>query len=142
MEREGWADLRILIVDDSALDRRALRDSLERIGYWNVTEAESGEEGLARTKGEPFDAVIVDYVMGPLDGIRLLEHVRGLRPEAGRILVTGFASHEVAIDAINRGGVHGILLKPFTDDTLGSVVQTATHRAHLAEKTSFHHELS
>ncbi len=67
---------RILIVDDSAIIRRALKTQLERLGAV-VTQAEDGQQGLEAALATPFDLIISDVEMPHLDGFGLCERLKG-----------------------------------------------------------------
>jgi DNA-binding NtrC family response regulator len=91
----------ILLVDDDRdiLDgyRRTLR------GEFLIDVAQSGQEalGLIDTKG-PYAVVISDMRMPGMDGIELLRRVKSAAPETVRVMLTGNAETETAIEAINE----------------------------------------
>ncbi len=68
---------RILVVDDSAVQRRILRVQLERIGY-QVSEAGSGDAGIDACRGSPPDIIISDWMMPGLSGLEFCAAVRAL----------------------------------------------------------------
>jgi len=67
---------------------------------------------LARVKEAPFDIVITDLKMEGLDGLAFLAKVKELRPEAGVIVITGFATLETARESF-RKGAFDFVAKPF-----------------------------
>jgi len=76
----------ILIVDDSAFNRLLLKRRLHELGYGEPAMAENGVAGLAAIDARRFDAVLLDLEMPELDGIGVLEALRG-RPDAPPVIV-------------------------------------------------------
>lgn len=126
---------RVLVVDDCEPDRMVIRRAIERLGARDVVEAMSGEEALSRLRGEPFELVVSDFSMGKMDGVRLLEVVRREHPAACRVLVTGHAHFDLALDAINRAGVHALLQKPLDLAALPAALERAFARAAMERGT-------
>ncbi len=123
----------LLIVDDEAFVRSALRRSLRSEGYSTFTAA-TAEEGLALLKAQPIDLVMSDQVMPGMTGIEFLGQVRDLHPSVGRILLTGHADMEEAIKAINRGEIYRFLLKPWDDTELKITLHLAFERVELEQE--------
>jgi diguanylate cyclase (GGDEF)-like protein len=73
------------------------------------------------------DIILTDQRMPGMSGVRLLEWVRQHSPAAVRLLMTGYAELEEAVDAINRGGVFHYLIKPWKVDTLLETLRQAAH---------------
>jgi DNA-binding NtrC family response regulator len=115
----------ILVVDDDLESADLLRDALVRRGH-ACTTCGSGAEALERLRaGKPaIDVVITDVQMGGMDGLELSRAIRALRPEVLTIVVTGFASLEIAIEAI-RAGAYDFVLKPIAIDALALAVNRA-----------------
>ncbi|MBM7119080.1 hybrid sensor histidine kinase/response regulator [Archangium primigenium] len=107
--------LRVLLVDDSLADQRALRRALEKDTgtKWDVELAGSAEEALERLAQPPMpDAVVLDFHLPGIDGVALLQ---GLRERCGPqmpavVVFTGSGNERVAVDAM-RAGAHDYLLK-------------------------------
>jgi CheY-like chemotaxis protein len=115
---------RVLLVDDEPLVLEAL--SLQLRGRFEVHTATSAALGLAAlATGAPFAAVISDLQMPGCDGIDFLVEVRRRAPTAVRILLTGKADAPNAAAAVNRAGVHRLLLKPFRSTELKSALDAA-----------------
>ena len=88
--------MRLLIVDDEPHIRRMMRLTLEATGY-QVEEAADGENGLARFgDGKDWAAVLLDQKMPGLDGLETLGQIKTRAPEACVVMVTAFASIELA----------------------------------------------
>jgi len=74
--------------------------------------AERGDQGLAKAKEQPFDAVITDLKMPGLSGLELVEQLHATKPRLPIIVVTAFGTTETAIEA-TKLGAYDYLLKPF-----------------------------
>lgn len=73
----GAANARVLVVDDSSVARRQLREALEAVGI-SVSEASEGVEALWRARQQPYDLIITDIHMPAMDGLQLLRELRKL----------------------------------------------------------------
>ncbi len=105
--------LDVLVVDDEADGRRALRDSLEDRGH-RVEEAASGEQALAILEDRAVDAVLLDLNMPGLHGLDALVKIRELAPDTGVIVVTAEKTTENAFKAAQRGAFD-FIEKPVRD---------------------------
>lgn len=103
----------ILIVDDEEVIRQVLRQLLVRDGH-ELVEATSAEEAMRLITTREFDLVVTDKNLPGMDGVRLLELARKLRPEMKAILITGYPS-ETSAEAGLRLGVMDYLTKPFDE---------------------------
>jgi len=102
---------RILIVDDSALSRRTLRQILEPAGY-EVAEAEDGLTALERYFIEKPDVVLLDLVMRGMYGLEVLTKLRELDADAKVVVVSAdiqTSSHEL----VDAAGAKAFVNKPF-----------------------------
>lgn len=104
---------RILVVEDDPLMLSALEILLEDEGY-DVTTASSGMEAIELAKGENFDLVVSDVRMAEMDGIETLSNVKQQQPDARSIVITGYASPDIPVQAIKLG-VDDYIMKPFDD---------------------------
>jgi DNA-binding response OmpR family regulator len=121
----------LLIIDDEPHIRQMMRLTLEVSGY-AVDEAADGEDGLARFgDGRAYDAVLLDQRMPGLDGLETLRRLKARAPAARVLMVSAFASVELAVDAMKLGA-SDFLRKPMTPERLRGAV-AATLRAPLAE---------
>ena len=108
---------RILIIDDEAHIRRMMRLTLETAGY-EVGEAADGLQGLeAFGDDTTWDAVLLDQRMPGMDGLETLRHLKERGPEARIIMVTAFASIELAVEAMKLGATD-FVRKPMTPEIL------------------------
>jgi DNA-binding response OmpR family regulator len=116
--------MKMLIVDDEAHIRQMMRLTLEAAGY-EVDEAANGEDGLARFgNGRDFAAVLLDQKMPGIDGLQTLRRIKERVPEACVVIVTAFASIDLAVEAM-RLGATDFLRKPMTPDMLRGAVAAA-----------------
>ncbi|MFH0882747.1 MAG: HD domain-containing phosphohydrolase [bacterium] len=114
----------LLFVDDepnilSALKRVFLDDDFE------VLTANSGKEALGFLKSKEIQLIISDQRMPEMSGTELLAKVRETKPEIMRIILSGFADMDAAVDAINNGQIYQFIFKPWNDEELRSVVLRA-----------------
>jgi DNA-binding response OmpR family regulator len=116
--------MRILIVDDEEHLRRMMRLTLEGSGY-EVAEAADGDEGLKLFgDGLRFDATLLDQRMPGMDGLETLRRMKRQRGDACIIMVTAYATIELAVDAMKLGATD-FVRKPMTPDTLRHAVAAA-----------------
>jgi DNA-binding response OmpR family regulator len=116
--------MKLLIIDDEAHIRQMMRLTLQAAGY-EVEEAGSGEEGLARFgAGREHAAVLLDQKMPGIDGLQTLRQLKERVPAVCVIMVTAFASIDLAVDAM-RLGATDFLRKPMTPEALRSAVAAA-----------------
>jgi CheY-like chemotaxis protein len=92
----------ILVVDDSATDRRLAGDCSSG-GGWVVEYAADGREALARIAVSPPDLILTDLQMPELNGLELVEAVQRDYPLIPVILMTAQGSERIAVDALERG---------------------------------------
>jgi CheY-like chemotaxis protein/hemerythrin-like domain-containing protein len=119
---------RILVVDDDADDREGLRRILSREGY-KVDPAIDGLDALEKAARLDYDLVLTDLLMPRLDGLSLLERLRGAKPHLPVLLITGFGDWGSYARAIEMGAA-AYLCKPFRINELLDGVRKA-----LGEKT-------
>ena len=122
-------DIRILVVDDTAVSRQLLRQMLERFGVRSVSTAATAEEALDQMRRQHADMVISDLHMPGMDGVELLERLRlGQRTrDVGFILTTGLDCSP-RLDAARRLRLDALLIKPFVNDRLLDAVETVSGR--------------
>ncbi|MCK4224471.1 MAG: response regulator [candidate division Zixibacteria bacterium] len=117
---------RILVVDDERGMCESLQTLLSQVGY-EVTTVEKGEEALKKLKRDNFDLVITDIKMPRVDGLDILKAARKKDEDALVILMTGYASLESAINAVNQGA-YDYLEKPLEFSDLKLTVQRALEK--------------
>ncbi len=125
----GTQKSRILIVDDQRNMRTTTALVLRQEGY-EVAEVESGEAALSRLLDEPFDLVLTDLKMAPLDGLAVLRGALEISPSTQVMVMTGYGTVESAVDAMQQGA-HDYISKPFKDSELLVRVQRALEKRRL-----------
>jgi len=123
----------LLFIDDEEGVRRSIVRTLMREPYQTYT-AENGNEGINFIKQNLslIEIVISDYKMPGLDGLETLSIIGSLNPEITRIILTGYATMDAAIEATNRG-IDGFLTKPFDNVELRAKIHEISIRKHLKQ---------
>ena len=119
----------LLIVDDEPYILPTLAALLaDDFDVVTADSADSAQEAMTR---RPVDIVLSDQRMPRRTGIQFLEWVRLHHPKTLRLLMTGYAELEEAVEAINRGHVYYYLLKPWRTEDLMQVLRNAADKVHL-----------
>jgi len=106
----------ILVVDDSATDRRLAGGLLERHAGWVVEYAADGREALARIAVSAPDLILTDMQMPELNGLELVEAVQRDYPLIPVILMTAQGSERIAVDALERGAASYVPKRELAQD--------------------------
>ncbi|HEB84206.1 MAG TPA: sigma-54-dependent Fis family transcriptional regulator [Bacteroidetes bacterium] len=114
---------RILVVDDEPIVGKRLTQALEKKGY-TVEVALSGREAVEKIVPGAFDAIVTDIRMDDMDGIEVLAHTQQHAPTTPVIIITGYATIELAREALARGAFD-FIAKPFKPNTLIEVLRRA-----------------
>ena len=116
---------KILFVDDEENILRSLQRLFmdEEVEVFTASSGAKGLEVLARETG--VGVIVSDQRMPEMTGVDFLEKSKAISPQSIRILLTGYADVNAAIDAINRGGTFRYLNKPWNDDELVHTVKGA-----------------
>jgi len=116
--------LRIMVIDDENIVGKRLKPALEKTG--DIVETfEDSEKALARFNEEPFDIVVTDIRMEKLDGIEILEQILAKSGRTKVIIITGYATVEVAREALSKGAFD-FIAKPFKPGDLREIIKRAT----------------
>lgn len=126
---------KILIVDDEALVRNFLSETLRRRNL-DVTTAENGLRAVQLLKENIYDLVITDMRMPDLTGIDIIKKVREISPATLVIVITAFGSIENAVEAM-RLGAFNYLIKPFSPDTIEAVIEKADEHQSLVNENAY-----
>jgi two-component system response regulator AtoC len=119
--------MKVLVVDDEEMVRGLVKDAMKDQGY-QVWTAASGKEALAMGAEHQFDLVFCDVVMEELGGFDVLKAFRGaLGSEAEIVLMTGQASVESAIEAVQHGA-NDYICKPFSIGVLQAIASAVEQR--------------
>ena len=113
----------LLVVDDEEGVRRSLRKVFEKDRY-DILMAENGEQAvqMVRENHGRLETVISDFKMPGMDGLETLIEIGKINPEITRIMLTGYATMESAIESVNAG-IDGFLTKPFDNMELRAKVR-------------------
>ncbi|OGQ98578.1 MAG: two-component system response regulator [Deltaproteobacteria bacterium RIFOXYD12_FULL_55_16] len=122
---------KILFVDDEENILRSLRRLFmdEEVEIFTASSGAQALEILARET--EIGVIVSDQRMPEMTGVDFLEKSKAISPHSIRILLTGYADVNAAIDAINRGGTFRYLNKPWNDDELVQAVTSAMQMYHL-----------
>jgi two-component system probable response regulator PhcQ len=124
----------VLLVDDEPYVSEALKRALRHERYEFLT-ATSGAEAHNILKREHVDVVISDEQMPGMSGVQFLSIVRQQFPRTIRMILSGQASLEAAVRAINEGGVHRFFLKPCDPTDLAITIRHAMEHQRLQEQS-------
>ncbi len=119
--------IKVLYVDDEEGNLMAFRASFRR--DFDVHVAHSGAEGVAFLEQNSVHVVISDQRMPAMSGAEFLATVKARWPRIVRLLLTGFSDIEAVVDAINRGGIHAYITKPWDPTDLKLRIEQA-HEVH------------
>ncbi|MFN3739553.1 MAG: response regulator [Thermodesulfovibrionales bacterium] len=114
---------RILVIDDENIVRVSCKRILEPEGFL-VELAADGYEAIELIKKQPYDIIITDLKMPKMDGLEVLQWIKKNSPASKVVVITGFSTPEIA-ERSAKSGATKYLEKPFTPETLISVVQSA-----------------
>lgn len=116
----------ILIAEDDPKVGESIRLLLKKRGY-DIRLASNGKEALSLFRQETVDLVITDLVMPKMDGIELLEAVKGLRPEAEVVVISAQGTIEKAVQAMKLGAFD-FIQKPINPRVISLVVERALEK--------------
>lgn len=123
----------VVIVDDEEMVLKSLGAFLSLETEYNVRTFVSAGDALKFIDSNGANVVISDYLMPEMDGMRFLKHVKDLKPEIPRIILTGYADKENAIKGINEVGLYQYLEKPWDNNDLLIVLRNALERQRLVK---------
>jgi len=116
----------ILVVDDNAVFRMVVSKMLSRLGY-EVSSADSGENGLRIFLKNKFDIVLSDYEMPGMDGVALACSVKKSSPRTRVVIMTGAGRENVL--SRNTIAVDEVISKPFTLAEIDETIQNLSGKA-------------
>jgi len=121
----------ILVVDDEEAILDIMTIVLAREGY-DLHTATSAEEGLKKLREIPdLSLIISDQIMPGMTGVEFLEQALSIRPDAQRVLLTGFTDTDAIINAINKGRIHLYISKPWRKEELLYTINQLLAKAEL-----------
>ncbi len=122
----------VLVVDDDKGIVETFKTILEQNGY-KVDTAQSGREAIEKSKKNYYDLALLDIKLPDMEGTQLLLEMRDTFPKMVKIMITGYASLQNAVDSLNYGA-HAYIMKPIKPDELLKVVEKKLEEKREAEK--------
>jgi two-component system chemotaxis sensor kinase CheA len=122
-KKEKPSDYTVMIVDDSAMDRKIMTNALNELGV-NIIEAKDGVEALQMLKNNEVDAMLIDIEMPRMDGYTLAQEIRKYNKyrKLPLIAVTSRATKSDRVRGVEVG-MNEYITKPYTPDYLQNVVR-------------------
>ncbi|MHC5039306.1 MAG: response regulator [Planctomycetota bacterium] len=120
--------VKVLTVDDSRVTLKILRKLLAETEFEVVGEARQGEEALSLFRDLNPDLVILDIVMPDMDGVKILEGIRGLDPGAKVVMVSSLGTKEKVMECLEKGAKN-FLMKPYEKEDLLKVLRKVVEEA-------------
>ena len=134
---------RVLLVDDEPNVLSGYKRGLRQ--RFDVFTAEGGERGLEEiTRNGPFAVIVADMRMPVMDGVQFLKKVKRIAPDTTRMMLTGNADQETAMQAVNVGAIFRFLTKPCASTDLIAALSLGVRQYKLvtAEKVVLEQTLS
>ncbi len=117
--------MKILVVDDSSTMRRIIVNTLAKLGYKDVIEAEHGLDALAKLKENPdVGLILTDWNMPEMDGLTFVQTLRRSKTfsKVPIIMITTMGAKEDIVKAL-KAGVNNYIVKPFTPQILKEKIE-------------------
>ncbi|MCW5201799.1 MAG: sigma-54 dependent transcriptional regulator [Candidatus Electrothrix communis] len=125
--------VQILIVDDEQVHRYMLYSMLTEWG-WSCHEADDGETAVEAVRQGPFDVILMDVCMEPMDGLEALRKIHAINPSIPVVMMTAYSSIDSAVEAIKLGA-HDYLTKPIDFERLRQTLEVAMGHRQQPDKT-------
>lgn len=125
--------LQVLVVDDSPITVAKLSRMLQTLGHRVLRTASNGAEAITAYETYKPDVVTMDITMPDMNGIEATRRIRARFPEAQIIMVTSHGQEKMVLEAL-KAGAKGYLLKPFNEEKLQQLLETAIKRTINTEK--------
>lgn len=127
-------ELKLLIIDDDAVDRMTITRSLRKSGMQvHIDMAETGTDGLGKLQQESYDCLFIDFRLPDIDGLQLLQQIRSAGIFTPVLLVTSHGDERLAAQAIRLGASDYIPKTLLNSESLTLSIRTAI-RLHQAEQ--------
>lgn len=126
----------VLLLDDDPIVTRSLEALLASETEWDVHAFNGTQKAIDAMDGDRYDAIVSDYLMPEMDGIKFLTRAKELQPGAARILLTGYADKRNAIRSINEARLYHYIEKPWDNDELLIVLRNALERTRLLRQVA------
>lgn len=122
-------EIDFLIVDEDEGICDTLADIFQEKGCQAET-AGTGQEAVEKARRDPFQVTLLDIRLPDISGIEVLKGLKAMDPETAVIMITGWASLENSIEALNEGA-YAYVVKPFNMDEVIATVDRALERQRL-----------
>jgi CheY-like chemotaxis protein/anti-sigma regulatory factor (Ser/Thr protein kinase) len=113
----------VLVVDDSAMDRHLAGAIIQKMPGWHAVFAGHGIEAMTFLEGRLPDIVLTDMLMPEMDGLQLVQAIRGKYPTVPVILMTAHGSEDIAIQALQKGAASYVPKKSLARDLAETLEQ-------------------
>jgi DNA-binding NtrC family response regulator len=107
---------KVLVVDDEAVVANSIRKILTRKGF-TIEEAFTCKDALGQVFSKDYDLILLDMKLTDGNGLDVLQRIKAKKPNQRVVIVTGYASIDTAVEAIQKGA-SDYMPKPFTPDEL------------------------
>ena len=131
-EKQLAENATIMVVEDEIGARATLCGILEDTGY-HLIGLGSGGGALEAIRASEFDVIITDIRLPDIDGMEILELAKEMNPDAAVIMMTGYASVETAVDAVNQGA-YAYFVKPVNPDEIKTAISNALKQQRLSQE--------
>ena len=121
----------VVIVDDEEMVITSVRAYLELETEFEIHGFTEPEQAVKHMESHLVDIAVSDYLMPRMSGIQFLTRAKQIQPEASRVLLTGHADKQSAIQAINEVGLYQYVEKPWENAQLLLIVQNGIERSKL-----------
>jgi DNA-binding NtrC family response regulator len=118
---------KILLIDDDEAIRSSMNFYFGAMG-WHILSVGTAEEGLDALNEGPFDIIICDYRLPGMNGIELFRIASTAYPQSLRLLITAYATIELASEATGAG-VHDIIQKPLSVESIEESIERLLGKA-------------
>lgn len=119
--------VRFLVVDDSSVARKSLREIVTLLGHTVVCEAENGAQAFTEYALHKPDVVTMDLTMQGMNGAEATSKIIATFPEAKIIVISATEEREAILDALERGARH-FIIKPITHDKVAAVLHNVINQ--------------
>lgn len=108
---------KILLIEDSTFERKAIINILKKAGYSEFIEAETGEDGIAKYKASKPDLILLDLRLPGIDGLEAFKEIRKIDPKV-KVIVVSIVTRQESVDAATKLGAKAYVMKPVTEAKL------------------------
>jgi response regulator RpfG family c-di-GMP phosphodiesterase len=131
VNQNGYRKPTVLLVDDEDMVITSIKAFLQLDTDFDIQGFTDPEAAARYATENPVDVVVSDYLMPKMNGIELLGRIKEVQPETSRVLLTGHADKQSAIQAINQVALFQYLEKPWDNAQLLLVVKSGAERTRL-----------